>query len=183
MLNQFPERNRNALEQALIEALHDEYKARATYRLIIQTFGPIRPFVNILQSEERHIQALTRLFETYAIALPIDDWDARVTVPDSVQEACQQGVEAEIENAALYHRLLNATQGYDDVQAVFLNLQRASQENHLPAFQRCVQRRSAEPLSVPSSAVTGRGRVGRCGGSGGGHRRRFGARAAGHGGH
>ncbi|MGQ9872388.1 hypothetical protein [Leptodesmis sp.] len=32
----------------------DEYKARATYRLILGKFGPIRPFVNIVESEKRH---------------------------------------------------------------------------------------------------------------------------------
>ncbi len=46
------------LQKALVEALQDEYKARATYRLVISKFGEIRPFINIIESEERHIQAL-----------------------------------------------------------------------------------------------------------------------------
>jgi hypothetical protein len=145
MVNQSYPPNRDALEHALIEAIHDEYKARATYRQIIQTFGPVRPFVNILQSEQRHIRALTALFEKYAIALPLDDWDTRVTVPASIQDACQQGVEAELENGEMYQRLLQETHGYPDVQAVFSNLQRASQQNHLRAFQRCANHRSARP--------------------------------------
>jgi hypothetical protein len=45
-------------------------------------------------------------------------------------EACQQGVQGEIENREMYQRLLNLTKDYPDVQQVFLNLQRASQENH-----------------------------------------------------
>ena len=53
------------LESALLEALEDEYKARATYRLVINKFGQIRPFINIIQSEERHIQALLPLFRKY----------------------------------------------------------------------------------------------------------------------
>lgn len=43
---------------ALAEALDDEYKARATYAKVIERFGPVRPFVNIIKAEERHAQAL-----------------------------------------------------------------------------------------------------------------------------
>ncbi len=39
------------LKKALGEALDDEYKARATYRVVISKFGKIRPFVNILESD------------------------------------------------------------------------------------------------------------------------------------
>jgi hypothetical protein len=128
------------LKQALVEALQDEYKARATYRLVLQKFGEIRPFVNIIEAEERHIQALLPLFEKYQIPIPVDDWENRVQAPDSVLSACQAGVQAEIENGEMYERLLALTSEFPDVQRVFLNLQKASQENHLQAFQRCVQR-------------------------------------------
>lgn len=145
------------LQQALIEALEDEYKARATYRLILSKFGAIRPFVNIVESEERHIQALIPLFWKYGFAVPADTWPGRVQAPASVQDACQAGVEAEIENAALYGRLLNLTQAYPDVQAVFLNLQRVSQTRHLPAFQRCAVRETQRP-DVRGSGGRGQGR-------------------------
>lgn len=136
------------LKIALTEAIEDEYKARATYRLILNKFGAIRPFVNIVESEERHIRALMPLFSKYGIALPEDNWVQRVEVPASVQESCQAGVQAEIKNAQMYQRLLDLTQGYPDVQRVFLNLQSASQNNHLPAFQRCAERRLSSPFPV-----------------------------------
>ncbi|MBD2313064.1 DUF2202 domain-containing protein [Desertifilum sp. FACHB-1129] len=129
-----------SLQQALLEALEDEYKARATYRLILAKFGAIRPFVNIVESEERHIQALALLFQKYNLPIPEDRWEQRVQSPATVREACQAGVQAEIENAALYQRLLHLARDYPDVQRVFLNLQRASQTRHLPAFQRCAER-------------------------------------------
>ena len=47
------------LESVLIEAINDEYKARATYRLVISTFGEIRPFINIVEAEGRHIEAFS----------------------------------------------------------------------------------------------------------------------------
>ena len=46
------------LRRVLTEALNDEYKARATYQLVTRTFGEIRPFINIVEAENRHIQAL-----------------------------------------------------------------------------------------------------------------------------
>jgi hypothetical protein len=150
------------LRNALIEALADEYKARATYRLILNKFGAIRPFINIVESEERHIQALLPLFWKYGIPIPDDDWEQRITVPNSVQAGCEQGVQAEIENASMYERLLHETRDYPDVQRVFLNLQRVSQTRHLPAFQRCAVRGSA--------SFGSRGGRGGCGQQHQGHR-------------
>jgi hypothetical protein len=128
------------LSDALIEALNDEYKARATYLHVISKFGEIRPFINIAEAEGRHIEALLPLFIKYEIAIPEDNWYSRIQPPDSIIEACRIGVESEIENAEMYSRLLDSTREYPDVQHVLMQLQRASAENHLPAFQRCVER-------------------------------------------
>jgi hypothetical protein len=128
------------IREVLVEAINDEYKARAMYRLVINRFGEIRPFINIVDAESRHINALLPLFEKYGIAVPEDDWASRVEAPESVLEACQMGVEAEIENGEMYDRLLRLSEDYPDIQQVLLRLRRASIENHLPAFQRCVER-------------------------------------------
>ncbi len=130
----------NKLEEYLIEAIEDEYKAQAIYRIIIEKFGDIRPFINIVEAEGRHIQALLPLFEKYGFDVPEDTWASRVKAPETILQSCQLGVDAEIENADMYIKLLADTTGYSDVQEVFKNLQRASQESHLPAFQRCVER-------------------------------------------
>lgn len=129
-----------SLEEALGEALDDEYKARATYRAVLAAFGDVRPFVNIVESEERHIGALGRLFERYGIEMPEDPWPARVSAPESLEAACAAGVEGEIENRALYERLMVAATGHADVEDTFRNLQSASQDNHLPAFERALVR-------------------------------------------
>ena len=134
------------LTRILVEALQDEYKARATYQAVIRCFGEVPPFSNIVEAEGRHIEALLPLFDKYSIAVPEDDWPSRVTCPESLTEACKMGAAAEIENAEMYHRLIAAAENYPDVQAVLRRLQRASAENHLPAFQRCLSR-SDESLS------------------------------------
>ncbi len=148
------------LEAILTEAIDDEYKAQAIYRLVLQQFGDIAPFTNIVEAEGRHIEALLTLFRKYDITVPVDEWSTKAVVPGSILDACETGVSAEIENAAMYDKLLSAAAEYPDVQSVLKNLQRASQENHLPAFQRCVDR--------GGSPEGGRGmgrrrRQGRCG--------------------
>lgn len=126
---------------ALREALDDEYKARATYQSVIDRFGPVRPFVNIIEAEERHANALLGLFERFGIEPPKDRWAGQVPAPSSLAEACKAGVEAEIENAAMYARLL-AQVSDARVRDVLTRLQQASQQRHLPAFRRCAERRS-----------------------------------------
>ncbi|MGB5306819.1 MAG: DUF2202 domain-containing protein [Gammaproteobacteria bacterium] len=128
------------LGSVLVEAINDEYKARAMYSLVIRKFGEIRPFINIVEAEGRHIQALLPLFDKYGIPIPEDNWESRVKAPASVLEACQAGVQEEIDNADMYERLLESTKQYPDVQVVLKQLQKASRENHLSAFQRCVER-------------------------------------------
>lgn len=128
------------LSNVLIEAINDEYKARATYRDVISKFGKIRPFANIVEAEGRHIKALLPLFIKYGVDVPEDNWSSRIQSPKSVSEACRIGVESEIENAKMYSKLLASTTDFSDVHEVLMQLQRASAENHLPAFQRCLER-------------------------------------------
>lgn len=124
------------LHQALCEALDDEYKARATYQAVIDAFGPILPFANIIQSEQRHINALLSLFSGRGLPAIHDPYALGMMAPESIEEACRIGVEAEIENAALYDRLMQAAAGDEEVLWVFRALRRASNECHLPAFRR-----------------------------------------------
>jgi hypothetical protein len=124
---------------ALKEALEDEYLAWATYDQVITDFGAVRPFVNIREAESRHIAALQQLFQAYGLDIPGNPWPGRVGRYGTLQEACEAGVTAEINNGELYERLLSATER-PDILAVFRNLQAASQERHLEAFRRCVRR-------------------------------------------
>lgn len=124
---------------ALLDALDDEHKAHATYAQVIADFGPVRPFENIVESEARHIDALTSLMHRYAVPVPSNPWPGKVPRFETVEQACRAAVDAEIDNAALYDRLLASTERAD-VRAVLKNLQEASQERHLPAFRRCAER-------------------------------------------
>ncbi len=67
--------------EALREALEDEYRARATYRKVIEISGPVRPFVNIVEAEERHARALLAQFDRLGVKPPEDTWSARIAAP------------------------------------------------------------------------------------------------------
>ncbi len=125
--------------RVLREALDDEYLAWATYDQVLVDFGEVRPFSNIREAEARHVQALLGLFERYGLAVPTNPWPGRVAHYPSLQAACEAGVAAEIANGEMYERLLGQTQR-DDILRVLRNLQEASQQRHLPAFQRCARR-------------------------------------------
>jgi hypothetical protein len=138
--------------RALHEALDDEYRAWATYDQVMRDFGELPPFSNIRDAEARHIEALRGLYARYGLAVPDNPWPGKVERFAGAREACAAAAAAEIANGALYERLLASTQR-PDILVVFRNLQEASQQRHLQAFQRCVQR-------------------GPEGGGGGGHRAR-----------
>lgn len=125
--------------RALDETLDDEYRAWATYDQVIVDFGEVRPFTNIRAAESRHIEALQALFARYGLAVPANPWPGKVERYASLQAACAAGVAAEIANGEMYARLLSSTRR-PDILRVFQRLKEASQQRHLPAFQRCVQR-------------------------------------------
>ncbi len=123
----------------VLEALNDEYKSRAFYQLVINTFGEIRPFSHIIEAEDAHARALEMLCSHFGVPLPKDDWEEKLEPPSSVLEACRAGIQGEHENIAMYDRFLQQTK-VPEVLAVFQRLQAASREHHLPAFERCVAR-------------------------------------------
>lgn len=125
--------------RALNEALDDEYRSWATYDQVIADFGEIPPFSNIREAEARHIEALRTLFIRYALPVPPNSWSGKVARYANLQAACEASVKDEIANGEMYARLLKTTQR-PDILNVLRNLQAASQQRHLPAFQRCAQR-------------------------------------------
>ncbi len=125
--------------QALSETLDDEYKSRETYAQVIRDFGEVRPFVNIVEAEARHVSALLSLFGKHAIQVPSNRWVGKAPRFLTIHEASVAAIQGEIENIALYDRVLKSTRR-TDILSVYRALRSASQYRHLPAFQRCAQR-------------------------------------------
>ena len=124
--------------QAMESTLQDEYHAEAIYRGVIEDFGAIRPFENIVQAEVRHAAAIVGLYDKRGLDPPANLWDTH-NVPrfDSVGAACAAAAKAEVDNVAIYDEPL-ALDLPADVRNVFQNNRDASLYNHLPAFQRCM---------------------------------------------
>jgi len=132
-------------KDAVLAALDDEYKAQSLYKAILAMHGDVRPFSNIINAEKHHSEMLIDLLQTYGQAVPENPYEngtkPKLQAPATLLEACQIGITAEIENVALYDdTLLPAVLNYTDITDVMTRLRNASQDRHLPAFQRCVSR-------------------------------------------
>lgn len=125
---------------ALTAALDDERKAQATYGAILERFGPVRPFVNIVRAEGNHERQLLGLFAAYKIPVPENPYAKKPpAAPATLGDAMRAGVVGEKENIALYDGFLRFVKE-PDIRRTFENLRRASLQNHLPAFERGARR-------------------------------------------
>jgi len=115
-----------------------EYAAYATYQAVIEKYGQVQPFVRILNAETRHIAALKTQMQKYGMTVPENPWK-NVEVPASLTDAALLGIEIEEDNAAMYEELLTHVASYPNLVQVFSNLQSASTDNHLPAFEAAAE--------------------------------------------
>lgn len=132
------EKESYTLEEMLVYSIEDEYLARTEYEKIMDAFGELRPFSNIMKAEEYHIELLKPLFEEHEIDIPSDNSYEHVVVPESLTEAYEAGVQAEINNIKMYETFIEQDIP-DDVKEVLELLKNAS-ENHLEAFKRNLDR-------------------------------------------
>lgn len=126
------------LEEMLTYAIQDEYLAMAEYTLILDEFNVTNPFTNIRKAEASHIAQLIPLFEARDLPVPVDTSDEHVVIPADLEDVFATGVQAEIDNIAMYDAFL-AEDLPEDVRLVFEAL-RAASLNHLDAFQRNLDR-------------------------------------------
>ncbi|MBP1680331.1 MAG: ferritin-like protein [Proteobacteria bacterium] len=147
-----------SLEAALQRAFDDEVKAYATYSAVVEKFGAVFPFVNIIQAEQTHQNALMAVATAREITLVRNEPES-INLPKTLQECCELGVAAEIQNIQLYNELLLSVSEYPEVQDLFYRLQAASYNNHLPAFRKCVISYTTpshnEAMANPMAALEG----------------------------
>ncbi|WP_321779570.1 DUF2202 domain-containing protein [Sulfurimonas sp.] len=142
LLSQQVDTSADVVQQLLRIACYDEYKANAYYQKVIDTYGSVTPFSNIVQAEVRHYTAIEQLCKKYGVTPPINDWYDKIQIGSSLTECCQDGVDAEIANIEMYDKLLPFVM-QDDIRDVFYKEQAASYNQHLPAFERCAQNNQA----------------------------------------
>lgn len=134
------------LKEMLTYAIQDEYLAQAEYKAIMAKYGQLRPFTNIMKAETNHISSLNALFATYKLTLPVNDAARRVVLPTTLQASYSTGVQAELDNIAMYQKFLSQELPAE-VEQVFTRLLRAS-ENHLKAFQNQVDKGTATQMRM-----------------------------------
>lgn len=126
------------IEQMLQYAIEDEYLARAEYEAIMKKFGTQPPFSNIIKAEETHIGWIVDVYKKLKLTIPEDRAKEFVVLPVSLEEAFKTGVQAEIDNIAMYERFIAEavinTSENKYLQDLFVKLRDAS-KNHLQAFE------------------------------------------------
>ena len=120
----------------LQKAILEEYKAFNLYQSVQDQLGDVYPFNQIIRSEQQHINALVRQAEKYGVTIPVNPGLNPQPEFANLTVACQAGVTAEIEDAALYDTLKTVTT-HTDILRVYDNLQSASLKSHLVEFQTC----------------------------------------------
>ncbi|MDD4029340.1 MAG: DUF2202 domain-containing protein [Caldisericia bacterium] len=128
------------IHDMLTYAVQDEYLAHAEYIAIMEKFGQMKPYINIAKSEETHLSFLEEVYLSFDMEFPEDTSAQHVVIPENLLEAAKVGVQAEIENIAMYE-LFMTHELPDNVYEVFYVLKSGS-ENHLKAFQKQVERLS-----------------------------------------
>ena len=127
-----------SIESMLAYAIQDEYSARAEYAAIMAKFGERTPFSNIIRSEESHISWIRDEYAARGLAVPSDESASHLVIPASLKDAFSVGVQAEIDNIAMYDSFLAspllAGAGNARTRDLFTRLRDAS-KNHLAAFR------------------------------------------------
>jgi|GEM_PF-479925 len=122
----------------LMYAVQDEYLARGEYLAIIDKFGSQKPYTNIVSAEETHLALLKEVYVSYGLDFPADESADHIVIPADLLEAAETGVQAEIDNIAMYELFLSYDLP-DNVYEVFTALKSGS-ESHLLAFQKQVDK-------------------------------------------
>lgn len=132
------EKENLTVEEMLRYAIEDEYLARQEYESIMEEYGEQKPFSNIITAEVNHIEMLVEIYTAYDYDIPKDTAIDHVVIPESIFKALEIGVQAEIDNIAMYDYFLE----YDlpeDIEDLFIKLRDASKK-HLVSFQNGVDR-------------------------------------------
>jgi len=127
------------LHQILRIAVYDEYFAYEAYLKVLEQFGNIEPFAEIVKNEKNHYIFLIKLLEKYQVPVPVNDWALKITMPQTLLECAELGVASEINNIRLYDYLLEFAEDADVIDALYF-LQAASYNFHLPQFRTLVSK-------------------------------------------
>jgi hypothetical protein len=120
--------------EGMQSALRSKFKTCALYHMVLQAFGPVRPFKDLLKIEIKYRMVLAGLARRYAIPEPRDDWEGQVAIPVSFIEACEEAIDLERGNDELYAGVLGRMED-PALCRVLKQIRNVSQISHLPSFK------------------------------------------------
>ncbi len=150
---------------ALRESLQDERRAEAFYTAVTAKYGQVRPFSNIVHAEGRHAAVIEMMMTRHDVPVPANAQTDPPAVPGTLAECNRLAAQLEVENIAMYDRLLGDVTA-PDIRAAFENLRNASKSNHLPAFERwsatAGSASTGRPMAYAGGRGSGNGRLAAC---------------------
>ncbi|MGE4273709.1 MAG: hypothetical protein AB7E31_12690 [Desulfitobacterium sp.] len=126
------------INDMLMYAVQDEYLAHGEYLAIVVKFGSQKPYTNIIRAEETHLAYLKEVYLSYGLDFPADGSAEHIVAPVNLLEAAKTGVQAEIDNIAMYELFLTYELP-ENIFEVFTALKNGS-DSHLLAFQKQVDK-------------------------------------------
>lgn len=126
------------INDMLMYAVQDEYLAHGEYLAIVDKFGSQKPYTNIISAEETHLAYLKEVYLAYGLDFPADESTSHIVIPANLLEAAETGVQAEIDNIAMYELFLT----YDLPENVFevFSALKSGSDSHLLSFQKQVDK-------------------------------------------
>lgn len=125
-------------EEAIKEALSNEYKNRMLYEEASRRFSDAEIFKNISNAKGRHIVALEKTAQKHGIELD-EEKPSKESIKGDIRDYLEMMVAAERENIEMYDKLIPQIED-ENIREVFFHLQAASYNNHLPALREHLHR-------------------------------------------
>lgn len=141
-----------ALTQALRIAMYNQYKVYELYRLSSATFQKQEPFTNIMQAKTEQFDKMVRIATNLQIEAPVNDITGSIKAPNSLKEAYELAVAAEVETIQMYDYLIPYVAQNAELLDAFYQFQAASYNKHLPVFRSHVQN-ADQPTEVITQKV------------------------------
>lgn len=119
----------------LTDALTSEREAIALYTAIIDEYGSVQPFTNLLEAALNHERAIERLFDYYGLLVP-PETTVTAEAPDTLELALNGALTLERAQEDLYANFLSLT---DDshTEAVVTQILKSSTV-HIESVQSCL---------------------------------------------
>ncbi len=128
----------SSIFETLDATLRSKYRTCALYRMVLQAFGPVQPFKDLLKIEEKYRMILAGLARRYGHAMPVDEWEGQVAIPVSFVEACEEAIQLELENDRLYLARLDICEE-PALRRVMMRIRNVSQMSHQPSFREYLE--------------------------------------------